>query len=88
MSLAARFIPRYEVSKLICAAVLDTSLCACDVYFSEVVQCDYEGQAGILVCREYRASVASLLKIKYCLDNLLPQLFSKEVISRLADFLT
>lgn len=60
----------------------------CDVYVSEVVQCDYEGQAGILVCAENWVSVALLLKIKYCLDNLLPQLFRKELISRLVDFLT
>lgn len=54
VSMAEWLIPRYEASKLICAAVLDASVfsfCApvmCII--SEVVPCEHDGQASSKCC--------------------------------------
>lgn len=55
---------------------------ASDVHISEVPHCQREGQADILVRREYRAGVTSLLRIRYWPDSSPLLIISEGLTSR------
>lgn len=68
VSMAEWLIPRYEASKLICAAVLDASVFS----FCAPVMCIFQRWCRVNTMVRHRVSVASLLRIRYWPDKLLP----------------